>query len=92
MDKVEKFIRRRFPIDCNWLRGNCFYFSQLLLARFPEGKIFYDVIEGHFVFKCEDKYYDWTGEVLPQGYLVEWDRFDEYDELQKQVIIRDCVM
>lgn len=92
MNEILDFIKRRFSTDCNWLDGNCFYFSKLLLLRFPEGSVFYDVIQGHFLFKLDNKYYDWTGEVLPKGYLVEWDKFDEYDELQKQVIIRDCVM
>lgn len=92
MDKVEEFIRRRFPIDCNWLRGNCFYFSQLLLIRFPTGSVWYDVILGHFLFKYEDKFYDWTGLVEPDGYLVEWKKFDEYDAARKKRIIRDCIM
>lgn len=52
----------------------------------------YDVISGHFVTLINGKFYDWSGEVKPDGYLVEWDKYDEYDKLQKQVIVRDCVM
>jgi hypothetical protein len=52
----------------------------------------YDVIQGHFIFLYDGKHYDWSGEIQPDGYLVEWDRFDECDKLQKQVIIRDCIM
>ncbi len=92
MNKVLDFIKRRFPVDCNWITGNCYYFSQILLSRFPEGVVYYDVIYGHFIFKYEDRYYDWTGEIDSKGYLVEWDKFDEYDSLQKQVIIRDCIL
>lgn len=92
MDEIIEFIKRRFPTDCNWTTGNCYYFSLILKDRFPTGAIFYDVIYGHFIFKYKNKYYDWTGEIRPEGYLVEWDKFDEYDSLQKKVIIRDCVL
>ena len=91
-EEIEEFIKRRFPDNCHWLDGNCFYFSIILLSRFPDGSIYYDVINGHFVFRYENKYYDWTGEIDPDGYLVEWNKFEEYDELQKKVIIRDCIM
>ena len=52
----------------------------------------YDVHNGHFIFFYNGKYYDWSGEIKPDGYLVEWENFDDYDPLQKQVIIRDCIM
>jgi len=91
MTKILEFIKRRFPTDCNWLSGNCYYFSLILKDRFPSGTIYYDVIYGHFIFKYEDYYYDWTGFIEPKGYLVDWEKFDEYDNLQKQVVIRDCI-
>lgn len=84
MDKVEEFIKRRFPIDSHFLDGNCFYFGMILKARYPQASLWYDVISGHFVTLIDGKFYDWTGEVLPQECLVEWDKFDEYDELQKK--------
>lgn len=92
MDNVIEFIKRRFKKDCNWIDGNCYYFAIILKDRFPDGKIFYDVINGHFIFLYEDKYYDWTGCIKPDGFLVEWDRFNEYDHLQRQRIITDCIM
>ena len=90
-NEILEFISRRFQKDCEWVTGNCYYFSLILKDRFPEGLIYYDVINGHFIFEYEDYYYDWTGNIIPNGYLVEWDRFDEYDSNQKQVIIRDCI-
>lgn len=90
--EIQEFIQRRFKSDCDWLTGNCYYFSFILKDRFPDGVIYYDVIDGHFIFKYKKKYYDWSGEIYPEGYLVEWDKFDEYDSLQKQVIIRDCIL
>ena len=92
IDEVLEFINRRFSIDCNWNTGNCYYFTIILKSRFPRGSIYYDVIDGHFLFKLDDNYYDWSGNVEPDGYLVEWEYFDEYDKLQKKVIIRDCIM
>lgn len=91
MNEIIEFINRRFPTDSNWLTGNCYYLSLILKDRFPNGSIYYDVINGHFVFKYKDCYYDWTGCIEPDGYLVEWDYFDEYDSIQKQHIIRDCI-
>lgn len=92
MDEILEFINRRFPKDSNWLNGNCYYFAQILKTRFPDGTIFYDVINGHFIFRYELKFYDWSGEIQQNGFFVEWDNFDEYDTLQKQRIIRDCIM
>ena len=91
-NEILEFIHRRFQTDCNWTCQNCYFFSLILKDRFPFGSIWYDVIKGHFVFLYEDKYYDWTGIIEPDGYLVEWEKFNEYDALQKQVIIRDCIM
>lgn len=92
MDEVLDFINRRFKKDCYWINGNCYYFAIILKDRFPEGKIYYDVIDGHFIFQYKDKYYDWVGIVETNGCLVEWDKFDEYDSLQKEIIVRDCIM
>lgn len=92
VNQVLEFIQRRFPDDCNWVSGNCYYFAVILKARFPESVIYYDVIYGHFVVKIDDVYYDHNGVVdLTDRYLVDWDRFDEYDARQKQAIIRDCI-
>ena len=91
MNEIKEFITRRFPVDCNWLNGNCYYFALILKDRFPEGTIYYDVIRGHFVFKYYSRYYDWTGEIQPNGHLVAWNKFEEYDKLQKRIIIRDCI-
>ena len=96
-DKVLEFIQKRFRKDCDWINGNCYYFAVILKDRFPEGTIYYDVIHGHFVFEYEINnekcLYDWVGIYdCTDGYLVEWDKFDESDVLQKDRIIRDCIM
>ena len=90
--EVMEFVYRRFGKDCNWDTGNCYYLALILKDRFPEGRICYDVIYGHFVFEYEGKYYDWNG-IYDEfdKIMVAWDEFDEYDELQKDRIIRDCI-
>lgn len=94
-DPVIEFINRRFPkeLDCNWCNGNCYFFAAILKARFPKGRIMYDVVDGHFLFNLNRKYYDFTGQVKnPEGHLrVSWDDFDNYDKYQKRCIQRDCI-
>lgn len=93
VNEILEFIQRRFKKDCNWIDGNCYYFAIILKDRFPDGKIFYDVINGHFVFEYQDKLYDWNGvHNSEKEFLVDWENFDEYDSLLKKRIIRDCVL
>lgn len=92
VNEILDFIQRRFQKDCNWVDGNCYYFAIILKDRFPEGKIFYDVIHGHFVFEYQDELYDWNGIHNSKGFLVDWENFDEYDSVLKKRIIRDCVL
>ena len=91
-NEILDFIHKRFPGNSGWLNGNCYYFSLILKNRFPEGTIHYDVIDGHFVFKYKDLYYDYSGVTMREnGYMIEWDKFDEYDSIQKKRIVRDCI-
>lgn len=92
MNEVLDFINRRFKKDCNWISGNCYYFAVILKERFPSGEIYYDVIDGHFLIKIDDVFYDYNGINDNEYYKVKWEEFDEYDSNQKQVIIRDCIM
>lgn len=90
MNKVLNFIKRRFPIDLNWLNGNCYYFALILADRF-NGTIYYDVINGHFITHINGNFYDWTGIVYPE-YPVEWDTIEEcYDALVGERVRRDCI-
>lgn len=88
---VEEFIKKRFNTDCNWLDGNCYYFSIILKARFPQAIILYDVINGHFVVDIDNEYYDWTGKIDKTGIFIKWENFDKYDPIRKKRIIRDCI-
>ena len=50
MNEVLEFVERRFPSDNHFLDMNCYHFSLILKDRFRSGKVFYDVINGHFIF------------------------------------------
>lgn len=93
--QIVDFIQRRFPMDCGWMNGNCFYFAQILASRFV-GEIVYDPIEGQFLFWASDNnLYDWTGR---REYTVEqrkkmfvWQDGVLKDSLLYSRIWRDCV-
>jgi len=90
-NKVLEFIKKRFPVDCNWLDGNCYYFAQILKLRFS-GTIFYDVVYGHFVTEIGGIKYDWSGVVNDKDReYIRWDDFSYYDLLLEKRIIRDCI-
>jgi len=91
-DEVLDFIHRRFPKDCNWTSGNCYYFARILNARFG-GTIYYGVEAGHFVTEIDGRFYDWTGEIPDNDDLyIIWSDFDSYDAAQKLRIIEDCIL
>lgn len=92
MDPIIEFINRRFGKDCNWLNGNCYYFAIILKERFPQGEIYYDVINCHFVFKYGLNFYDWSGIVKPSHDTYKWSTFKvDYDSLVADRIIRDVI-
>lgn len=91
-NEVLEFIRRRFSNDCHWLDGNCYYFAMILRERF-DGVIMYDVIRGHFVTQIDGFLYDWRGIVdESDGKFIEWYRFNEYDSLQLERVVEDCIL
>lgn len=92
-DEVIDFIMRRFQSDCNWMNGNCYYFALILHDRFPGSVIYYDTIDGHFVTKIRDNYYDWRGvniHVHEQA-LVQWDGYDKIEPSQYYRIRQDVL-
>ena len=94
---VIEFIKRRFSADAGWLNGNCFYFALILRERFPHGLIYYDTVDGHFLFSMWQKkkkfYFDQSGIVKPnEDNLVLWNNFERYDPERYKAIIRDCIL
>ena len=92
-DEVLEFIMRRFPVDCYWLNGNCYYFALILHERFPQSEILYDTIEGHFVIRYKNTFYDWHGIYIPEDYsaLVKWENYKNIDASHYERIIRDTI-
>lgn len=97
-EQVIEFIYRRFPDDCHWTDGNCYYFACILKARFEEGEIWYDVVDGHFVFKLEDLFFDWNGTCMQyeiderlKEHLYKWSDLKQIDEKLYKRIVRDVV-
>ena len=64
----------------------------LLLSSVFDGDIFYDTVAGYFVTRINNVFYDWSGKYKPAGLLVEWESFHLYDSLQKERIIRNCIL
>lgn len=87
------FIHRRFPGDCNWTTGNCYWFAVILKERFRVGRIYYDIIDGHFLYEYDGTLYDHKGIQSGEGRkLIEWSKFHAYDSALHDRIIRDCVL
>lgn len=97
MNDIEKFIERRFGgKDCDWKSGNCYYFAVILKTRFPQGDIYYDTIDGHFLFRYGSAFYDFGGTVdmsdKSAGAIIDWSIFKSYDPKHYERIVRDCIL
>lgn len=97
-EKILEFIYRRFNEDCHWTDGNCYYFAVILKARFPNGEIWYDTVDGHFIFKVENSFYDWNGTCLQYEiddrlleHVYKWDEFKKIDSTQYERIVKDVI-
>ena len=95
MDRIEEFISRRFPVDCDWVSGNCYFFALILRSVFS-GRIIYDPIDGHFLVYTDGGYYDWTGR---RNYTAEdisnfrdWETYMWQDPSHCSRIMRDCML
>lgn len=95
MDRIEEFIRRRFEEDYNWTTGRCYFFATILKDVFPGGEIFYDPVEGHFLYRLSGKFYDWTGcrEYTKNDIdnFYNWATLASWDPLLHKRLERDCI-
>lgn len=92
--EVLEFIKRRFPTDCNWCNGNCYYFAVILCKRFSWLEPYYLPIEGHFMAGNGTFFFDHRGvhyksELEETPY--EWSKYEEFDCLDYNRIVRDCI-
>ena len=90
-EEVVEFIHRRFPLDSHWLDGNCYYFALILHDRFPDLRIYYDTVWGHFVVGDGTHFYDWTGECQDGYVYILWDEMEKFDEAQYKRIVKYCI-
>lgn len=88
---MDEFIKRRFPTPDKWETGNCFWFALILEKRFPGGSIYYVPIEGHFIYKYNDKFYGWSGEYdIKDKEVISLTKLKIIDELWYNRLMRDC--
>jgi hypothetical protein len=92
INEVVEFIRRRFPQDCNWTNGNCWWFAAILIARFPYLSIYYLAIQGHFVAGALNTYFDWTGQIFPEENPISFKEIEKIDKTWYERLVRDCVL
>ena len=102
MDNILDFINRRFPITedeaSDWMGKNCYYFAKILKTRF-KGEIWYDLVDGHFLFRQGEYFYDWSGvrnqydlnkpETMVN--MVKWSNYKKVDPVHYERIIRDVI-
>lgn len=89
--EILDFISRRFPADQKWLLDNSYYFAVILKDRFPQGGIYYDVVDELFVFELDGRFYNWGGVVDDCQHLVNWATFAQYDsKLREEIVQKYC--
>lgn len=89
--EILDFTKKFEAID--WQSGHCYYFAVMLAARF-DGDVAYNVADGHFCARIDGYYYDSLGLCFysdKDGTTILWKDFPEYDSLQYERIIRDCI-
>lgn len=95
-EEILQFIARFAGSIETFTSGCCFWFAHILAERFRgHAEIVLAVVENHFVARIDGRLYDVTGDVTEEykdSVLVAWDKMDEYDSLQKERIVRDCVL
>jgi hypothetical protein len=91
MDKVEKFIEKRFgDTDAHWADGNCYWFAQILIMRFPYLRLYYLPIEGHFVAGTPSRWYDANGKNFSKEKPMLFEEIKKTDPLWAEHVLRDC--
>lgn len=97
--QVLKFIndfKKQHPaeIEDTFLHGYCYWFAMILNSRFGviNTEIYYLPIQNHFITKIKDKFYDITGEVIPDEKPYLWCIYAMTDMSECKRIIRDCIL
>lgn len=89
-EEILDFVVRRFPIDCHWRDGNCYWFAVILAERF-DLDIYYDPIDGHFMAGNDRFVWDYAGHpFINNGYYLLED-IKKNDESWYARLERDCM-
>lgn len=74
--------------------GYCYWFAMILSSRFGviDSSIYYLPIRNHFITKIGNKFYDITGEIIPDEETYEWTTYKIFDSLDYGRIKRDCIL
>lgn len=90
-DEVVDFINRRWlDTDAHWLDGNCYWFAQILIMRFPYLRLYYLPVEGYFVAGTPSRYYDASGRNFSKEKPELFSEIQVMDPLWAAQILRDC--
>lgn len=94
--RIDVFIKRfkegfnKQALEDAFTNGNCYHFAVILSELYDEGDIVYDEIDGHFMFRYKDKYYDITGEVTNVNNARSLLAISYDDEPLYGRLLRDC--
>jgi hypothetical protein len=96
---IEVFIKN-FKRDFNeeelirvFTEGNCYHFAVILNNVYPEGRIIYSQILGHFLLEIAGEHYDITGKVTkPIPDITYFDTLYYTDSSLYRELLRDCVL
>lgn len=90
-DEVLEFIYRRWiDTQAHWFTGNCYWFAQILLMRFPYLRLYYLPITGHFVAGTPAKYYDANGLNKSDEKPILFEEIQKTDPEWASRLLRDC--
>ena len=91
MDEVKEFINRRWSdTDAHWKDGNCYWFAQILINRFPYLHLYYMPVSGHFVAGTPSRYYDSGGRNYEREKPILFEEIQRLDPLWASRLMRDC--
>ena len=91
LNEIEEFIHRRWSnTDAHWLDGNCYWFAQILVMRFPYLRLYYMPVHGHFVAGTPSRYYDAKGENFYPEKPILFEKIEETDPVWAARLLRDC--
>lgn len=86
-------FKGKYPAEIEdvFSNGYCYWFAEILHQRF-NGIIYYLPIKNHFITKINGKYFDITGEVIPDEKVYEWEYYANFDYLDYNRVVKNCIL